>query len=421
MSVKDITIVTICFNEEKTIVRTIESALNQINVDFEYVIVDGGSTDSTINIVRTYSIDRIISEPDNGLYDAMNKGVREANGKWICFLNSGDVFTSNVALSQLLKVAQEGNLDVVFGNGRKINRIGSVFPEFADQNVHNLRNGPTYRHGCSITKTELLLKFPFEFENPKFGFALDYNHIVRLYCGQYKFKFADVFVQDYLADGVSNHLFKSLLYNYRIQVKNFGWSTRRVLRFFVKYVYVFLGFRKLARGFLMFLQNYVWDIFFDKLPVMMIRLLILKMLGLRTGGTIYVNRYFSFFQLNNIQIGEGSHINRYVFLDGRGGIKIGSNSSISHGVRILTGSHIVSSNNFAEIHKPVVIGDNVWIGAGASILPGVTLGNGCVIAAGSCVVKDVDPYEIVGGVPARKIGLRTSDLQYSCSWSTPFI
>jgi maltose O-acetyltransferase len=85
--------------------------------------------------------------------------------------------------------------------------------------------------------------------------------------------------------------------------------------------------------------------------------------------------------------------------------------SISPGVWILTDSHDMHDPSFPEILSPVKIGNHVWIGSRALILPGVTLGEGAVVAAGAVVTSDVEPYTVVGGVPARPIGTRSRNLK----------
>lgn len=98
-----LSIITVCYNAENEIARTIESVLKQTFNDFEYIIVDGASTDSTLNIVNSYksSIQQIISEPDKGIYDAMNKGIKMANGEWVIMMNAGDLFASNTVLEEI--------------------------------------------------------------------------------------------------------------------------------------------------------------------------------------------------------------------------------------------------------------------------------------------------------------------------------
>ncbi len=113
-----------------------------------------------------------------------------------------------------------------------------------------------------------------------------------------------------------------------------------------------------------------------------------------------------------ITIGSDTAINRRCTLDGRAGIRIGNSVSISPETVIISLTHDAQSKVFLVSGKPVTIEDFVWIGTRAMILPGVTLGTGCVVGAGSVVTKDVAPYDIVAGVPAQKIGERTRDLDY---------
>lgn len=121
----------------------------------------------------------------------------------------------------------------------------------------------------------------------------------------------------------------------------------------------------------------------------------------------------------HISIGDNCVINRRCYLDGRVGITIKNNVSVSFGTTILTLSHDVHSNNFACITGEVVINKNAWIGANSTILPGVNIGEGAIVAAGAVVTHSVEPYTIVGGVPARPIGTRPREISYLTNWS-PF-
>lgn len=107
-----------------------------------------------------------------------------------------------------------------------------------------------------------------------------------------------------------------------------------------------------------------------------------------------------------VRIGDNSRINRRCTLDVRGGLTIADNVSVSTEVMILTASHGLHDPGFRLEHGSVAIHDHVWIGSRAMILPGVTLGRGCVVAAGAVVTRDVPPMAIVAGVPARPRGQR---------------
>jgi acetyltransferase-like isoleucine patch superfamily enzyme len=120
------------------------------------------------------------------------------------------------------------------------------------------------------------------------------------------------------------------------------------------------------------------------------------------------------------RVGKYSRINRDCTIDLRGGIDIGASVSVSPEVVILTAAHAFDKSGFPVEHRRVVIEDYVWIGTRAMIMPGVTLGRGCVVAAGAVVTKSVPPLAVVAGVPAREVGRRPEDaLGYVFDWSLP--
>ncbi|MDO9356914.1 MAG: acyltransferase [Solirubrobacteraceae bacterium] len=109
---------------------------------------------------------------------------------------------------------------------------------------------------------------------------------------------------------------------------------------------------------------------------------------------------------HNIQIGRGSVINRKVLLDGRGGLEIGRDVGIAERSVVLTGAHAFEGGITDHVWRTRVE-DNVFVNIGAMIMPGVIVGRGAIIAAGAIVTKDVEPWTVVAGVPAKKIGERT--------------
>jgi len=122
----------------------------------------------------------------------------------------------------------------------------------------------------------------------------------------------------------------------------------------------------------------------------------------------------------NFEIGKNTIINRECILDRRGGLLIGSNVNISQQVAIYTAGHNINSNSFQDYLKPVHINDYVWLGTRCIIMPGVKIGKGAVVLPGSIVVKDIEPYMIVGGIPGKVIGNRMSDLDYNPEWRPLF-
>ena len=108
----------------------------------------------------------------------------------------------------------------------------------------------------------------------------------------------------------------------------------------------------------------------------------------------------------NVTIGEKSSVNDGAWVYALGEVKVGRNVCIGEDVKLLTGSHDVDSPTFDLVTKPICICDNVWIATGAMVMPGVTIGEGGVVAAGSVVTKDVEPWTVVGGNPAKFIKKR---------------
>ena len=115
-------------------------------------------------------------------------------------------------------------------------------------------------------------------------------------------------------------------------------------------------------------------------------------------------------------LANGATVGKRCVLDARGGLHIGASANVSGGVQLLTGSHRLDSPRFEAYYEPIVIGDCAWVATGATVLAGVTVGEGAVVAAGAVVSRDVDPYTVVGGVPARPIGERTRPLEYELNF-----
>ena len=140
-----------------------------------------------------------------------------------------------------------------------------------------------------------------------------------------------------------------------------------------------------------------------------------QILGIKIGrGThISMGQFITgFYNKCSISIGNNCVVNRRCYLDGRIGIRVGNNVNVSFGVVILSLQHECQDPYFSCKGGEVIIGDYSWLGANAIILPNVRIGKGAVVGAGAVVTKDVPDYTIVGGIPARPIGTRNSNLKY---------
>ena len=150
------------------------------------------------------------------------------------------------------------------------------------------------------------------------------------------------------------------------------------------------------------------------IPSMHVRRGIYKVLGCRMGRKNVFYYGTEIREITQLQLGTGNYIGDRAILDARRGIKIGNNVNISSGVSIYTLQHDHRSPSFACRPEggEVIIGDRVWLGPNVIVLPGVRIGEGAICCAGCVVTKDVEPFTVVAGIPAKKVNERTHELTY---------
>lgn len=200
-----ITIITVCYNANTTIEQTICSVLNQTYKNIEYIIVDGGSTDGTLDILHKYS-DKIkwVSEPDNGIYDAMNKGIKMASGDYIQFIGSDDCLINYTVIEKLVNkidlaadvisaaeivVEEDSKLEYYVGNSRGKKLIGGQVPWIP--------------HAPMLTKTALMKKVLFD---TRYKIAADYDFILKCFKdSSVRFQFIDMPLVYFSSSGISNN------------------------------------------------------------------------------------------------------------------------------------------------------------------------------------------------------------------------
>lgn len=155
-------------------------------------------------------------------------------------------------------------------------------------------------------------------------------------------------------------------------------------------------------------------------PFHAFRLLVYRILGAHIGEHTSIHRGCEFYNITGLRIAGNSVINRNVVLDARRGLTIGRNVSISEFAIIYTLQHDLDDPMFEVTGSAVNIEDYAFIGARAIVLPGVHVGEGAAVAAGAVVTRDVPPYTVVGGVPARPIRQRSRDLRYTFDYRRSF-
>jgi len=179
-----ISIITITYNSASTIRDTIESVLSQSYADIEYIIVDGNSSDKTMEIVRSYGdkIDKVISEPDKGLYDALNKGINNATGDVVGFMHSDDVYASKNVVKTIIEVFENYDNDSFYGDliyvdKHDINKVVRLW-RAGKYKPGKMLNGWMPPHPTFYVKREIYEKFGgFDLS---YKISADYENMLRL-------------------------------------------------------------------------------------------------------------------------------------------------------------------------------------------------------------------------------------------------
>jgi maltose O-acetyltransferase len=170
-------------------------------------------------------------------------------------------------------------------------------------------------------------------------------------------------------------------------------------------------------------REYLVNYFVSFLPWATLRVAAYRLLGVKfeEPGSTAILMGTHVHGPRRIEIGSHSIIGRRCLLDGRAGLKIGRNVNISSYSLLITGSHDPYDDDFRGYGAPIVIEDRAWVATGATVLAGVTIGQGAVVAAGAVVSRDVEPFAIVGGVPAKSIGRRPETLRYELDYRPNYI
>ena len=240
-----ISIITVCYNAASDIEHTMRSVLSQRYDNLEYIIIDGKSKDNTVEIINKViseypNADVVFSsEPDNGLYDAMNKGILKARGEWVNIMNAGDYFVDDNVLCKVFSNPLIINKDIVYGDS--IIKNGNTFIEEKAKDCYDrLKYLPIYRHGASFVRTKVHREFLYDLLCTQYKWALDYNSIYRMYRAGKTFQYVDTPVLVYEEEGISNHPLEGRWLCYKISCQDrrpmipFFWFIRSLLSISIK-------------------------------------------------------------------------------------------------------------------------------------------------------------------------------------------
>ena len=222
-------IITVTYQAGKVLEDTIQSVIFQTYRNVEYIIVDGGSTDNTLDIVKKYQdrISIVVSEPDKGLYDAMNKGIRLATGDYICFLNAGDELHENETLQRMVVTLKGKEMpDVIYGETAIVDEEGHFLHMRrlqAPDVLHwkSFKEGMLVCHQAFFARRELALKHPYDLQ---YRFSADFDWCIRIMKDAKYLHNTRLTLIDYLNEGMTTQNHKaSLKERFRIMVKHYGW------------------------------------------------------------------------------------------------------------------------------------------------------------------------------------------------------
>ena len=222
-------IITICYNAAETIERTLRSVTSQTWRQMQYIIIDGASSDDTLNIIEGFRdrVDILVSEPDGGLYHAMNKGLGLATGDYVCFMNAGDRFHEDTTLEQI--ASQISGLDrlpgVVYGNTALCNLKGEIYgmrrlspPEHLDWK--SFKNGMLVSHQAFYARRDIAEPY-----DTRYRYSADVDWCIRVMKKSDANYNTHLTVADYLEDGVgvtaANHK-ASLKERFAIMRRHYG-------------------------------------------------------------------------------------------------------------------------------------------------------------------------------------------------------
>lgn len=235
-------IITVTYNASSTIGPTLESVKKQTFRDFEYLVMDGASADSTVTLAKEADIDgaKIFSSPDRGLYDAMNKGLAEASGQYVIFLNAGDTFHSDTTLEMIAKTIADndtpgvvyGQTDIVDSSRRKIADRHLLAPE--KLTLESFADGMVVCHQAFVALRRIVPYF-----NMSYRFSADYDWCIQCLQHSRRNVYIPDTIVDYLSEGVTTaNRRKSLMERFRIMCYYYGAvpTLMRHFRFIVRYL-----------------------------------------------------------------------------------------------------------------------------------------------------------------------------------------
>lgn len=218
-----ITVITVVYNGEQLIERTVKSVINQTYTNIEYLIIDGASKDNTLQVIQpsTSKISKVVSEKDNGIYDAMNKGLQLATGDYVLFINAGDELFAASTLQEVFST--QTNADAYYGNTAVTNESGE---QFGDRRLappeqltwKSLKHGMCVSHQSFIARRTLCPNY-----NLNYQISADYDWVINVLKKSKNVVNTHTYISKFLEGGASKQRqIQGLKERFKIMIQQYG-------------------------------------------------------------------------------------------------------------------------------------------------------------------------------------------------------
>lgn len=223
---KSLSVITVTYQAEKTVERTLQSVAEQTYPHMEHILVDGNSKDNTVELIKKYDNEKMtwVSEPDQGLYDAMNKAVAFSKGDYLCFLNAGDTFHTSETVEKMMQTIEPNdNPDIIYGETAIVDNNGNFLRMRrlkSPQKLHykSFKQGMLVCHQAFIVRRKV-----FEPYDLNYRFSSDFDWAIRMMKQAKSIHNTHLTLIDYLNEGLTTaNRKKSLKERYTIMAKHYG-------------------------------------------------------------------------------------------------------------------------------------------------------------------------------------------------------
>jgi acetyltransferase-like isoleucine patch superfamily enzyme len=397
-----------------TIERALQSAFDQTHPYVEVIVIDGASTDGTRDVVER-SADRLaywVSEHDDGIGDAWNKGIAHSRGDVIVLLGADDELRRDFAAS-VVQALGPGALAVAYGDTVLLDATGRTVSQwYGTFEAEQLGRGFGFWHTSSaMTRAAFEAVGPFDTDT---RIAVDTDWLLRAHARGIEFRRHGSLNYMRLG-GVSTRRHRQGRREYADQLRRHGFAGVAPLRVSTSAAVVqavgfgrWLRLRRQAA----LIAIAAFHAAYNLVPSWWLRKRLLRAWGVTIGDNSAIHSPVRFLSRGRVTIGARTLVNRDCVIDNRLSVTIGDDVSIAQGVRIFTLGHDVDDPYFASVGQSVDIQDRAVVFAGAMLMPGTRIGMGAVVLAGAVATGTVEPWTVVGGVPARRIRERSRDQRY---------